>query len=275
MVFDPNFAAELSFVYQVESSYTGLMEGAEPGVGDVPEPQLGGKLLYARELDEAGRVLVVAGNIAGAASLTATANPVAQKQAIHGGVVDFLVTSLNEALRILKNEIRKRETVAVCVSVDPAAVEREMLERGVLPDLFGSCASQAEDTAFLNQGARRVEPFDADDSRVLVGWRVTAAPARWLPKLDAIALDCLQPVPGAAAGAERRWLRLAPRYMGRMAEGVRLLRCDDQIATKFLEQVRERVESAEIPVAVEIQTSSGGQSHQHRFLPPGNTKTAG
>lgn len=275
LAFDPNFAAAFSFVCQVESSYTGLMQGAEPGTGAVREPQLGGNLLYAGELDEAGRALVVAGNIAGAASLAATANLVAQKQAVRDGVVDFLVTSLDEALRILKNEIRKRETVAVCVGVDPVTVEREMLERGVLPDLLGSCACQAEGTVFLNQGARRVESLGTDDSGVLVDWRVTAAPARWLPKLDAIALDCLQLVPGSATGADRRWLRLAPRYLGRMAQGMRLLRCDDQIAARFLEQVREQVESGEIPVAVEIQTSGRGQSHQHRFLPPGNSESAG
>ena len=76
---------------------------------------------------------MVAGNIAGAASLAATADPVAQKQAIREGVVNFLVTSLDEALRILKNEIRKRETVAVCVAASPQAVAAEMLERGVLP----------------------------------------------------------------------------------------------------------------------------------------------
>ena len=96
-------------------------------------PSLGGKLLYAGELDGSGRVLVVAGNVAGAASLAATAIQRAQKQAIRDGVVDFLVNSLDEALRILKNEIRKRETVAVCMGAAPEAVEREMPERGVLP----------------------------------------------------------------------------------------------------------------------------------------------
>ena len=275
MAFNPNLAAAFGFICQVESSFTGLVRGADPGAGAVLEPHLGGKLLYAGELDEAGRVLVVAGNIAGAASLAATANMAAQKQAVRDGVVDFLVTSLDEALRILKNEIRKRETVAVCVGAAPATVEREMLERGVLPDLLGSCASLAEGASFLSQGAKQIEPSGNDDSQVLVGWRVTAAPARWLPKLNAMALDCLQSVHGSAPGPDRRWLRLAPRYLGRMAQGVHLLRCDDQAAKKFLQQVQERVESAEISVAVEIQTSSRGQCHQHRFLPPGNSENAG
>ena len=67
-----------------------------------------------------GRALVVAANIAGAATLAATADRAAQKQALRDGVADFLVTSLDEALRILKNQLRKRETVAVCVALRPA-----------------------------------------------------------------------------------------------------------------------------------------------------------
>ena len=53
---------------------------------------------------------------AGAATLTASASAEAGKQAMREGVVDFLVTTLDEALRILKNEVRKHETVAVCVA---------------------------------------------------------------------------------------------------------------------------------------------------------------
>ena len=73
--------------------------------------------------------------LSGCATLAATADLAAQKQAIRDGTVDFVVTSLDEALRILKNEIRKKATVAVCVGWRLLTVEREMLERGVLPDL--------------------------------------------------------------------------------------------------------------------------------------------
>lgn len=52
--------------------------------------------------------MVRAANIAGAASLSATTDAIAQRNSIRDRVVDFLVTSLDEARRILKNEIRKR-----------------------------------------------------------------------------------------------------------------------------------------------------------------------
>jgi hypothetical protein len=216
-------APDLSFIAAVDRLYAGLVLCAEADSG------LGGKLLYAGELDAEGRALMVAANIAGAASLAATADPAAQKLAIRDGIADFLVTSLDEALRILKNEIRKRQTVAVCVALAPKAVEQEMLERGVLPDLLPPGAPAF--AAFLRQGARPVVPADPTQNQTVLTWSVAASPALWLPRLDDLVLDCLSP---AASGA-RRWLRLAPRYLGRLAQGVRLLRCDKETAVRFRE----------------------------------------
>jgi urocanate hydratase len=239
------------FALQVERLYAGLIRTAgAPGLASEirdPEPSLGGKLLYAGQLDEEARALLVAANIAGAASLTASADAATRKQALRDGVVDFLVTSLDEALRILKNEIRKRETVAVCVALEPQTVEAEVLERGVAPDLL--------------------RPGSADSSagQTLLCWRVASSPSIWLPKLDAIALDCLD----SKAGATRRWLRLAPRYLGRMVQGIRVLRCNESSAAHFLERVRNEVESGEIGVAVEIKRWDEERPDRLSFTPPG------
>jgi len=225
-----------AFISQVERFYTALISAAD-SASDA-EPGLGGKLLYAGELDAEGRALVVAANIAGAATLAATADPAAQKQSIRDGVADFLVSSLDEALRILKNEIRKRETVAVCVALSPGVAEAdfavEMRERGVAPDLLRPAVP-----------AVSAEPLQSgEDKKVLVAWSVAASPALWLPKLDVLAANCLGPEDGQA----RRWLRLAPRYLGRLAKGVRLLRCNEQAGAKFI----ERAKQAEFSAAVEI-----------------------
>ena len=64
----PTLPPAFAFISQVERFYAGLISAANPG----PEPSLGGKLFYAGELDTAGRAMVVAANIAGAATLTAT-----------------------------------------------------------------------------------------------------------------------------------------------------------------------------------------------------------
>lgn len=249
MAVDPIQSFASGFALQVERLYAGLIlaGSANPAgrsglasetVDRCPdsEPGLGGTLLYAGELDAEARALMVAANIAGAASLAVSADATAAKQAVRDGVTDFLVTSLDEALRILKNEIRKRKTVAVCVALTPetggADFAREMAERGVLPNI-----------------RRPVEGAALHEDEALLAWRVAAAPALWLPKLDAIALECLE----GEAAFTRRWLRLAPRYLGRLGQGLRLLRCNWETAARFQKQVQERVESGEIGVPVEIQ----------------------
>lgn len=276
MAINPNLPAPFEFPLQVERFYAALISAVDADFVPHAEPGLGGKLLYAGELDAEARALLVAANIAGAGSLAATADAAAQKQAIRDGVVDFLVTSLDEALRILKNEIRKRETVAVCVALAPETPEadfaREMLERGVLPDLVRpGAAGSAEGTGFLRQGALRVETAAPGESLALLTWKVAAAPALWLPKLDAIALDSLSRDLSPAAFAARRWLRLAPRYLGRLGQGVRLLRCGEQTALRFL----ERVERAEFGIPVEIQLSRRGESVVYQFSPSADSDSAG
>ena len=86
----------------------------------------------------------------------------------------------------------------------------------------------------------------------MTSWAVSSSPANWLPKLDAIALTCL----GPEARSARRWLRLAPRYMGRMSPRVRLLLSDRNFAAAFVEGVRQRVQSGEIGTQVQIQITN-------------------
>lgn len=266
MALDPHSTA-FEFIHKVERAYWTLIQG--PGGAFTQKLSLGGKLLYAGELDESGRALVVAGNVAGAASLAATGDPLVQKQAIRDGVVDFLVTSLDEALRILKNEIRKGETVAVCVGAAPKKVKQEMLERGVAPDLLRPDTISNADAA--GSDSQPTPGCDETDRSAWLAWKVAAEPAQWLPKLDAIALECLEPL----ARAERRWLRLAPRYLGRLAHGIRSLCADREFAASFIEQVRQRVTRGEIEVPVEIQSNCDGTWEEHRFVPTGNSGSSG
>jgi len=259
LALEPPSSAAFEFVELVARAYAGLIHTA---LAD-RETGLGGKLFYAGELDGEGRALVVAANIAGAASLVATADRAAQKQAIRDGVADFLVNSLDEALRILKNQLRKRETVAVCLGLAPEAVEREMLERGVLPDLLRRDVPIApfHDALLFREGAP--EEIDFKKVPALVTWRVDSTLPGSLAQLDAIALECL----GADAWAARRWLRLSPRFLGRMAHGLRLLDCNREFAASFFEQVRQRADRGEIPVAFEIRSLFSGLQDTFWFDP--------
>lgn len=255
--------AEYLFTMRVHGFYHHLLSSSGADLHSATEPTLGGKLLFAGELDGDCRALIVAANIAGAASLCATSGSEAQKQAIRDGVIDFLVTSLDEALRILKNEIRKRETVAVCVAFPPQELESEMLERGVLPDLLRPGADSSEHDRELHLRQPSPEVSDPVAATALVVWSVAAAPAQWLPKLDVIALDCLPP----NAGAARRWVRLAPSYLGRLAKGVRLLPHDREFASTFIERVRAAFEAGGIAVPVEIRVSFPGGNDEYHFTP--------
>ena len=212
---NPELQAELFSVYQF---YAALTRNLDPVQG------LGGQLLWAAELDADGCRLVRAANIAGAASLSASADIPAQKHAIREGVVDFMVNSLDEALRILKNQIRKREAVAVGISAAPALIVQQMIDRGVLPDLLpptvGDEISIAE---FLAQGAKRIELQPLPSQSVFVAF--AQPPADFEARALALLSEDDQ--------ATRRWLRLSPRYLGPQARRIRSLCCDQQIATQL------------------------------------------
>src|SRR5579863_1446075 len=123
-----------------------------------PETGLGGRLLYVGEPEQAAMHLLRAANIAGAASIAASADAASLRRAMREGALDFVVTSLDEALRILKNEIRKKQPVAVGVSVAPESIAREMADRGVQPDLLApALAGNSEALIFVERGARNVE----------------------------------------------------------------------------------------------------------------------
>ena len=258
--------AGLAFLASVQDLYWSLISFATPGAGPPEEPGLGGQLLYAGGLDDEVRALVVAANIAGAATLAATGDITVQKQAIRDGVIDFAVTTLDEALRILKNEVRKHETVAVCAWSRPDAVEVEMHDRGVVPDLiWGAYGRRTHTATGFARNAGRIEPLPIADGQAAVTWSVTAAGTHWLSRLDAFAAASLD----SSAWAERRWLRLAPRFLSRAARGIRTLRCAPDAADKFVERVELADLRCELGVAVEIEVTRRGVSERRRFSPAG------
>jgi hypothetical protein len=140
-----------------------------------------------------------------------------------------------------------------------------MLERGVLPDLLRADLSIApyHEALMLQEDAQ--EELDFKKVPALVTWRVDSTLPGSLAQLDAIALECLE----ADAWASRRWLRLAPRFLGRMAKGLRLLDCHREFAARFWEQVEQIEERGEITVAFEVWSYFRGLQDSYRFAPSG------
>jgi urocanate hydratase len=254
---DKDISGAPEFTRQTYTHFARLMT-ALPAGAEASGAGQGGQLLWAGELDAEGRALVVAGNIAGAATMAATQDAVAQRQAVRDGIVDFLVTSLDEALRILKNQLRKRETVAVCIGLPIDVVAREMADRGVLPDVTRD--------AVISGGAHGRLPNLSSQNEALVIWRVSAAPARWLPKLDAIALDCLD----ASERIAGRWLRSSGRYLGRAGLEAHMVWTTCEFGARYIDQVTREVERGEIRAAVGVEVHHGkGPPEVREILPPG------
>src|SRR6476659_6893622 len=97
---------------------------------------LAGRLLLADGLAQEGDALLIGASIAGGASLVLETGTDAVRHCVRNGIVDFAVTTLAEALRILKNEIRKQQPIAVLLEQQPAAVLAEMVDRGAQPDML-------------------------------------------------------------------------------------------------------------------------------------------
>lgn len=279
MALDPLSPAAFAFIEQVEAAFSRLMRYARPGPGPDSHldsnlnSSLGGKLVYAGDLDEPGRAFTVAAGIAGAATLAACAQPAAAKQAVRDGVCDFLVNSLDEALRILKNQVRKHEAVAVCVSAAPAAIDAEMRGRGVAPDLLladGVLAPREPVSGLLD----RIDA--AEDRSAWLTWRVADAPARWLPKLDGLALDALADVladvlasdsPAPDRIGARRWIERAPAHLGRLAHNARTLRTTAHIADQIAARFRSAVSSGEIAAPTELTLGPWPTAHTESLVP--------
>lgn len=265
MASNPAPATSDSLQLEAHGLYCALMRGAasvNAGCREA-ESNLGGKLLYAGELDARGRAMVIAGNVSGCATLAATAELTAQKLVIRDGVVDFVVTSLDEALRILKNEIRKCATVAVCVGAAPSGVEREMIERGVLPDLVLERQSgEQRDVPDFGSGTLKVQLTVPDDGLAFVTWQVEQAPARWMAKLDAIALECF-----SSDWRARRWIRLSPRFSGRDAQPRRVLYCEQGSAKQIISRFAAHVQDGTIETEVSATLFISGETKVFRWSP--------
>ncbi len=159
---------------------------------------LAGALLLLGESPEAER-RATAGRIAGAAVLLVLGDAARARQAVRTGAADFLVTSLDEALRILRMDVRRATAVGVCLHGAPLAVLAACVERGVQPDYLDSANAEPLEA----RGAGRIEWLT----------RFAEGEVPMLLELPAARLDSI-------GDKERRhWMRYAPAVLGRRDAG--------------------------------------------------------
>src|SRR5437660_5472474 len=97
---------------------------------------LGGKLIISGGMGGMGGAQPLAATMAGAAFLGIDVDPERIKKRLRSGYCDMMVNSLDEAMRILKNAVRKKEAVSVGLVGNCAEVLPELAARGVVPDIL-------------------------------------------------------------------------------------------------------------------------------------------
>ena len=97
---------------------------------------LSGKLIVSGGMGGMGGAQPLAATMTGAAFLGIDVDPERIKKRLKTGYCDFMVTALDEALRILKNAVRKKENVSVGLVGNCADIIPELAERGVVPDIL-------------------------------------------------------------------------------------------------------------------------------------------
>ena len=174
-------------------------------------------------------VVSICGGTALSVGVTAADAKGAQR---HGGV-DFVVNTLDEALRTLKNRVRERRALAVALVSELEAVLEEMVERGLAPEY-----AIEDDT--LSAGARGLlgrlghhgsylfgAPQERQESRLKSwlranDWEVVKAPGgegrdvrEWNKQVASV-------IPQDDE-VRQRWMRLAPAYLRGARDGVRCM----------------------------------------------------
>ncbi len=124
---------------------------------------LSGKLVASGGMGGMGGAQPLAATLNGAAFLGIDVDPERIKRRVKTGYCDVMVNSLDEALRILKNAVRKREATSVGLVGNCAEIIPEMAKRGVVPDLLTDQTS-AHDPMFgyVPEG---VKPEEAGEIR--------------------------------------------------------------------------------------------------------------
>jgi urocanate hydratase len=97
---------------------------------------LSGKLIVSGGMGGMGGAQPLAATMTGADFLGIDVDPERIKKRLKTGYCDFMVNSLDEALRILKNAIRKKENISVGLVGNCADIIPELAERGVVPDIL-------------------------------------------------------------------------------------------------------------------------------------------
>lgn len=205
---------------------------------------LGGRLLLRPRLDAEGIAAVIGASIAGGASLCVDADADRLREGLRAGFVDFVVATPDEALRILKNEIRRARPVAVGLTADPEPCVDAMLSRGLQPDLLSGVPDRQK-SSFLGRGAVAVPLQSQAQGTSLLAWSVRENSGKAMRSLADLASASLDPQRDDNV-VRRRWLEQSPRYLGRSFATRQCFRMSNPEIAGFLPRARAEFPDAKI-----------------------------
>jgi len=161
----------------------GIVQGTFETFSSAAEKHFGGslegKLVVSGGMGGMGGAQPLAATMAGAAFLGVEVDPERIKKRLKTGYCDFMVNTLDEALRILKNAVRKKEAVSVGLVGNCADVIPELAARGVVPDLLTDQTSAHDPlNGYIPQGLTVEQAADL---------RRKDSKAYWERSLDSIA----------------------------------------------------------------------------------------
>src|SRR5579863_9575615 len=107
---------------------------------------LAGKLVVTGGMGGMGGAQPLAATLNGGAFLGVEVDPERIKRRLRSGYCDAMVNDLDEALRILKNAVRKREPASVGLIGNCAEVIPAVAKRGIVPDLATDLTSADDPT---------------------------------------------------------------------------------------------------------------------------------
>lgn len=190
------------------------------------------------------------------------------KTAVRNGSCDFMVNTLDESLRVLKNELRKKKSLSVGLLGDATATLHAMVERGVQPDLVADCGESNHTaggdypSALLLLIERGTVPVDTralnhslDSGFLELIW--TAASIADLRRMDELALQQLP----EDDSIRRRWLQQAPGYFHRQRPLQRVLGMHSEEVSRLAEDFQKAISAGEIqsPATLRWQTAAGSK----------------
>lgn len=230
---------------------------------------LAGRLIACVGFGAEGAELALATTISGGTFLGIDHSSEHLKTAVRNGSCDFMVNTLDESLRVLKNELRRQKALAVGLLGDASQILPAMVDRGVQPDLVADTTPSENDAVvslhrpallqLIERGAGTVDiqatKFFPSTGLIEVIW--TAANIADLKRMDMLALEQLP----SEDTVRRRWLHQAPGCFHRQRPLQRVLHLRLDELSPLLSAFQNAMSAGTIQAAAAVrwQTADGSK----------------